>query len=487
VNGSSLAALRRRGPLLCAALVLAVALRARLSGLGDRSLWFDEGVSLGVVRLPWGTYLAHAWDRNLGNQLLYYLVLRGWRVFGESEWALRSLGALLSTAAVLVTFSLARRLFGLAAAATAGLVLALHPLEIWQAQQARGYGLAVFLCALSALLLARWVEVRSRAGLAAWAAVCALALYAHFFSGLVVAAEALSLAALGRPEPRDRLPLALALAAIAAAALPILAVGVLTPKDFVAFVPPLSSARLLDAAVALGGGSARLALLAGAAIAALTVRLVRLPRGPARWAVALALSWAVVPILALAAISLVQPILLARYLTMAAPGWALAAGGAAGILAAGRPGWAGPRAGAGLALAGAGLLAAGEARLVLRNRGFQVEDWRGAAAHVAAATLPGDAIVYDSSWAGLTFEYYLDRAARRPEALQRGSRLVDGRFDLDEDLRRERVWLVLSRESPAARALGSELRRTHPVERGTNLGGLGVILFDVRRREAPGP
>ena len=69
-----------------------------------------------------------------------YLVAASVRVFGESEWAVRLPGALLSTAAVGVAWALARLAFGPAVALLVGLLMALCDWEIATARTARMYG-----------------------------------------------------------------------------------------------------------------------------------------------------------------------------------------------------------------------------------------------------------------------------------------------------------------------------------------------------------
>jgi hypothetical protein len=190
------------------------------------------------------------------------------------------------------------------------------------------------------------------------------------------------------------------------------------------------------------------------------------------------LSWALAPAAILAAISVVQPILLHRYVSMSCPAWALAAGALAGPFLESRRRW--PALAASAIAAGA-LVA--QVRLLAAYRGTEIESWREPARAVAAATQPDDAIVYDSPWAGIPFGYYLERDARRPAPLQGGPLVYTGAFDLAAAALRERVWVVRSRPLDAAR-IDRALRSTHPVVSGKHYLGLDVVLYDVRRREA---
>ncbi len=471
--------LRARAALAVAGM-LALGAAARFHAIGEKSYWFDEGVTLGMVRLPFAELLRHAWDPYLNNQVLYYLALRPWHVLGESEAALRAFSAVFSIATVAVAWALGRRLFGAAAGVIAGAVVALHPWLVRYAQEARAYSLATFLVALSALFLARHVETRARRDLVLWVVAGGLALYAHFFAGLAVAAQVASLAALGPRELRDRKPLLLGALALAALELPIAVFLVVVPKGLVGWIPPVSLSTLADVGSALAGGSAPLLLFFLAALVATAILGARRRLAAERWAAALTLSWALVPTLAMAAVSLRQPILLDRYVLASAPAFALAAGAALGPLA-GRG-----RAGAAVAAALVALVALADLG-VLRSEVYVEahEDWRLVAEEVAEATRPGDAIVYDSPWGGLTLGYYLERAARRPERLQAGPLLFGGAYDLGQAEARERVWMVLSRDDGAGvLALLSRLRPTHPVVSGRAYAGglIKVLLVDVAPR-----
>lgn len=80
--------------------MLGVAVFLRFVQLGSDSLWVDEGFSVDVARkgIP---DLIHQATTADANQPLYYVVLHFWiQLFGDSEFALRSLGALVGVALV---------------------------------------------------------------------------------------------------------------------------------------------------------------------------------------------------------------------------------------------------------------------------------------------------------------------------------------------------------------------------------------------------
>ena len=61
--------------------------------LGTHGLFLDESVSATLATAPWHRFVNVVTHRE-ANMALYYLLLRGWVVFGHSEIALRSLGDL---------------------------------------------------------------------------------------------------------------------------------------------------------------------------------------------------------------------------------------------------------------------------------------------------------------------------------------------------------------------------------------------------------
>ncbi len=128
---------------------------------------------------------------------LYYVLLRGWVVFGHSEIALRSLSVVIAVGALWVVILLARSLFGRRVALLAGLLLAVNPLYVQFAQDVRGYSLALLLVSASCFFFVRairQVDPPPRWCWTAYTLVTALAAYSNFWAALVPVGQALSLA-----------------------------------------------------------------------------------------------------------------------------------------------------------------------------------------------------------------------------------------------------------------------------------------------------
>lgn len=183
------------------------ALLVRAFELGGPSLWIDEAFSAWVISHG----MAEIWQvipRFDTHPPLYYALLEAWTwLLGDSEAALRSLSLVVSLATVPVIHAAGRALAppgeGPWLARTAAAILALAPLQVAYAQEARSYALLTFAAALAllgALRLMRspdaarvpWLGWGAAAGTtrASWALLVggwALCLWTHNLGALVVA------------------------------------------------------------------------------------------------------------------------------------------------------------------------------------------------------------------------------------------------------------------------------------------------------------
>jgi mannosyltransferase len=125
----------------CGAL-LALATVLRFAWLGHASLWIDELFSVCWSQLDL-RFLLHEGARTETNPPAYYVLLHGWmEVFGTTEIAVRALSALASTATVLVVYAIGRLTADRPTAMLAGVFMAVNPVAIASAQEARAYALS---------------------------------------------------------------------------------------------------------------------------------------------------------------------------------------------------------------------------------------------------------------------------------------------------------------------------------------------------------
>ena len=177
---------------LPALLVLATILR--FYRIGYQSFWNDEGTSVALASRSIALILEGA-SQDI-HPPLYYLLLHGWtQLFGPSEAAVRSLSALGGIATVALTYALAKRTLGHAAALLAGVLAVVAPLQVYYAQEARMYMLAA---ALGCASMAAWLQLRSDDALAAdrwvlragpYLITTTLLIYTHYVGFTLVLAQ----------------------------------------------------------------------------------------------------------------------------------------------------------------------------------------------------------------------------------------------------------------------------------------------------------
>jgi dolichyl-phosphate-mannose-protein mannosyltransferase len=214
----------------------------RVHDLGADSLWLDEffalenstGRGFEHWRLPLGqviekppplTSLEGAppvwaiWRSLRGDTHppLHFMLLRFWRdLFGEGDVAARSLSLLFGVLSLPLLFVLARRLLGEVPGLWATLLMAVAPVHVRYAQEARNYTMALCLVLIAALVIVapsgkpRVPSLRS--GLLLSLVVLAATL-THYFAVTALAALALYVLLQGEREGQRRVLLALVLAA----------------------------------------------------------------------------------------------------------------------------------------------------------------------------------------------------------------------------------------------------------------------------------
>ena len=146
-------------------LVLLIASALRFYRLDGQSFWNDEGNSARIAERS----LQLITEGAAGDihPPLYYYVLHFWRdVFGSSEFALRSLSAVLGVALVWLTFLIARRLFTPNIGLVAALIAAINPFQVYYSQEARMYMLLAVISAAATYALLSQLVCWSRSPIA---------------------------------------------------------------------------------------------------------------------------------------------------------------------------------------------------------------------------------------------------------------------------------------------------------------------------------
>jgi mannosyltransferase len=395
------------------AVVVELVLGATLGSLflDTHGLFLDESVSATLATAPWHRF-ANVVTHREANMALYYLLLRGWVVFGHSEIALRSLSVIIAVGALWMVIVLARRLFGRRAALVAGLLFAVNPLFVQFAQDARGYSLALLFVSASCYFFVRGVHQDDPPPRFCWTAftlVTALAAYCNFWAALVPVGEALSLAFLppGRIPWRRIWSSAIALVVLL---VPLALLIESTDSAGVNWASGSSAGRLfthIRSAVPHVVLDAAVLVVVVVVVGGIVVARRRPQIGAVfgrQWPLFFTLCWLVVPVGAVVLLSLVdKPLLVIRYLMVSLPAAVLLAAVAVDRLAS-------------LARRGARIMAGALLVILVAASAVGVAQWysqggpddfRPAVALIADRAQPGDGILIFAPYERIPVEWYM--------------------------------------------------------------------------------
>ena len=136
---------------VCLAIVI------RLHGLTAANLWLDEANSWQVASRSWASLIGELRGSPVGP--LYFVLLKLWiSAFGDSAFALRAFSVLASIALIPAVYILGAKLLSRRAGVIAALLIALSPLELYFAQEARMYMLTSLVALLTFWAYVRWRE-----------------------------------------------------------------------------------------------------------------------------------------------------------------------------------------------------------------------------------------------------------------------------------------------------------------------------------------
>jgi 4-amino-4-deoxy-L-arabinose transferase-like glycosyltransferase len=179
----------RRATLVLAA-ITALGLALRLLGLGS-DLWLDEITPIRDYLAMPAIEVFASYQRS-NNHLLQTLWMKaGVALFGESEWAVRLLPALLGAATVPALYALARQALSRGPALGAALLLALSYHHVFFSQNARGYAGYLLCAALATTFLVRALRDDRFRDWAWYVACLVLAFAFQLLTAFVVAAHAI--------------------------------------------------------------------------------------------------------------------------------------------------------------------------------------------------------------------------------------------------------------------------------------------------------
>ena len=473
------------------AVITGVAAALRFHSLATKSFWFDEGVSVAIARLDWYNFARILWRRE-ANMSLYYLLLHFWLHFGGSEFFVRTLSVLFAVAPIPVIYLFGRRLFDSRIGLIAAALLAVNAYHVQYSQDARSYSLMVLLCLLSSLYFLRCLDDPSRRNRISYIVSSTLAVYAQFFSLLLVIAHWTSLKMLDRGQvPRQTRN---DWRWIALSTSPILAFVATTGTGPLRWVqrPGLKDLWVFALHLTGNGGPWLLVACVAPCLAALlpvwrTRRLRRVPWDA--WRLRFLLCWLVFPIALTLALSLVKPLFVPRYFIFCLPALLLLV--ACGIARL-RP----------VLMAPALLLVlfvsfSGTIGSYKQDMDIQRDDWRAATRYLLNRAQSGDALLFHVPMGRMPYEFYhsvLGTTPTAPAVLypHHGDQLTFLDFvEKPDDAQLEgllpqhrRAWLVLTYAEtqsglPDARSieLTKLLGKFYPAVEQRDFPGIEILLY----------
>ncbi len=397
-----------RGPsspleLILLALITGMAAILRIHSLAAKSFWFDEGVSVAIARLDWYNFARILWRRE-ANMSLYYFLLHGWLLFGGSEFFVRSFSVLFAVASVPAIYLLGRQLFDSRVGLIAAALLAVNAYLVQYSQDARSYSLMVLLGLLSSLYFLKCLSEPSGRNRTAYILSSVLAVYAQFFSLLLVVAQWASLKMLAPGQTHLQTRTGKDCRWITLLVSPILIFVLTTGAGPLRWVQRPGWKDLWTFALLSTGNGGPLLLLASVAacLAALapawhTRRERQVPWEV--WRYRYLLCWLLAPLLLTLALSLIKPLFVPRYFIFCLPALLL-------LVARGLSRLRSAPLQATALLFVLILSLRGSAGYYRRDLDIQRDDWRGATQYLLNHAQPGDALLFHAPMGRMPYEFY---------------------------------------------------------------------------------
>lgn len=470
-------------------LLTVVAAILRISLLGSKSLWLDEGLTAQIVTLPL-RQLAQKVVYVQMNMYLYYLVLHGWILLaGTSEFMLRVPSAVLAAATVPLVAALGAQLGDRNSGRLGALFLTVNASSIQYAQTARAYALLMMLVTLSAVFFVRSTTRSSLANYTGYVVSGTCSTYAHLFGILVLPSQWLSLW-LFRPSRKAAVRVSLSMAIIGLLSLPAVVLAILLDRGQADWAAATSGKGVMALVYVLAGvfdGQPGRTATTLAALYCVCIALPIVRKSPEnRPAFAYLLLSICVPICMTIVASTSKPLFVTRYLLIVLPFFVLAA--AVGITRI--------RSRTLAIMIVLAMTALNLAQDYFYYRAEPLQDWRGAVNFVAGHAKPGDALVIYPNYNLAPLEYYVNRLGhpaefpsisyeahaarpREPGVREQPESLTT--FLATGMSSRSRLWLVFASWDSGALPILQTMQLSHRIEADPYFPGVRVVLLESTR------
>ncbi len=401
-------------------LLLGACIAVRFLHLDSKPYWFDECFSVEVARIGWSSFLRLLWWRE-ANMALYYVLLRIWLNFGQGEFFIRSLSALIAAATLPAVYWLTRLLYDRRVALIATALFTFNAYSVRYAQEARSYALFLLLATLSSGFLIAFLREPTRHNWRGYVLFSILAVYAHFYALLLIVVQGLSLRKLGKSlhdtEMVRSSQMWRAWMVIGVAVLPLLVFVAKTGAGPIRWISRPGLHDVLAFYEHLAGSNQWIlpvlfAVMCVAAIVPVGKRLWTSNENWETWRSRFLLIWLFFPVALTLVLSLARPVFLGRYMIFCLPPLLILA--AAGLSRLRNP-WL-----LGTALSGILLLGLQGIGFVY-GRDFDNErDASGAAsAFILGHAQPGDAVIFHIAATRVAYEFFRSERAREDTASPR--------------------------------------------------------------------
>ena len=162
-------------------LIIALGAALALYKLGSKSLWVDE---ITTIRISLGSFSAivESLKHYHNAPPLYYFILHPFVRLTTSEFMVRLPSAVFSIVSLYVCYRLGREFFGKTTGLLAALFLALSPMHLRYAQEARMYSLFELTALLSLFFFYKGVETRQAKFWIGYTFVTLAGIYTHYFT-----------------------------------------------------------------------------------------------------------------------------------------------------------------------------------------------------------------------------------------------------------------------------------------------------------------
>lgn len=158
----------------------------RLYKISYQSIWLDEALSVYYSQQT----LTHIINLKGNTPPLYYLLLNIWiHIMGSSEFSIRLLSVFFGTLSVFMMYLLGARMFNNKVGIYSALLLALSPVHIYYAQEARSYSLLFLLTLLSMYFYLKLRGGFSKRFIYGYVVSSVLLIYSHHSGILILLAQ----------------------------------------------------------------------------------------------------------------------------------------------------------------------------------------------------------------------------------------------------------------------------------------------------------